>query len=348
MLSRFLAVCSGSLLIVALFAGCEQKTVTTASAKGGDAAGSEADGGPAAGGGQPAGRPDIGGPAVVTLNKDYNPLKSRVLVRHVKLATKSDLEYAVYYNNVAMQDPKKYEHKEIAKKTLADLDFDGTLVEDSIVDTIDKTPLSQKSKDSPMAFFPMSEYLINWDYDLGVPVSDYGVAVSDERWGDDEVTVPFQEITKAYLHEDGGKTQMYVCVAFKPWVKFLEGVDDEDGDGFKEIYGRLPDEALDDKVVAQLRGTYRREPQTRQEVLGNGDNGEGGWLFQLCSDLYPKYNTETLDARQRAAFPDAKVRPLVGDAMKCLGDLEPNVIIAARPFEEWHVFNVFVIEGFKD
>jgi hypothetical protein len=172
--------------------------------------------------------------------------------------------------------------------------------------------------------------------------------VSGEKWGDDEVPVPYQEITRAYVHApEGGGREMWVRVEFKPWVGFLEGVDDEDQDGFPEIYGRVPGEVLTAGILEEL-ARYRGEVLTRDEAIGSRESGEeDGWAFELCSQLYPRYNTEKLDPKQLAAFPDEKAKAIVGDELDRLGGARPNLVIAARPFEK-NLYNVFLIEGFAE
>jgi hypothetical protein len=295
-------------------------------------------------------RPRPSGPAVVTLDKGYDRMKSRVLVRKVASPTKANLEFAFYDANIMTQDPQKREHKPLDRKLgLTDFDFGGLLVKDSIVDRIEQTPLAADEVASPMAWFPMTEHLTNWDWDVGGALTEAGGKVSGERWGDDEIPVSLQEITRAYIHAAAGPTtQIWVRVEFKPWVAFLHGVDDEDADGYPELYAALRADLVADNIVAELVGAYRGTVLTRAQVLGDPNTGEGGWAFELCSYLYPKYNTEMLDAKQRAVFPDAEARPLVGTALACLGDVKPDLVIAARPFEEWHVWNVFVIEGFAE
>lgn len=291
----------------------------------------------------------LSGPAVVTLDKNYDRTKSRVLVRQILLPTKANIEFAFYDSNIATYDPSDYRPAAPEKKpALADLDFGGALVGDSLVDTIGKTPLTETERNAPLSWVAMSNHLNTLYFDEAEALVACGARVSEEKWGDEEIPVAFQEIARAYLHEGEGAPQMWVSVEFKPWVTFLDGVDDEDGDGFPEIYGRLPDGSLNEALVKELTGDYCSVVLDREEVLGADGTGEGGAIYGLCSDLYPRYNTEMLDPAQLAAFPDEDAKKLVGNALDCLGGRRPDLVVAARPFEEWHVYDVFVIEGFAE
>jgi len=86
----------------------------------------------------------------------------------------------------------------------------------------------------------------------------------------------------------------------------------------------------------------------REEVLGEKATGEGGLIFEICCYLYPRYNTVMLGARERSTFPDSKTKPIVGGSLSCLGGRKPEVVIAAKPFQNWHVWTVLTIDGFVE
>jgi hypothetical protein len=229
-------------------------------------------------------------------------------------------------------DPKRYDHRPLGRKVgLAELDF-GVLERDSLCDSIGATPLTEAERAAPMAWLPLSEHLIEWDFEKAMGLAEIGAAVSAENWGDDEIPVPFQEIARCYLHAAGAGHEMWVSVEFKPWVRFLEGVDDDDADGFPELYARLPAEAVTEEIVKELNGAYRAEVLTAEKL--------GTWFYELGNLWYPKYNTETLDDARRKAWPDEKARAALGEGLSWLGGERPTVVIEGRPFgaDLWNVF----------
>ena len=266
------------------------------------------------------------GPAVVLVDPDnYDRVNSRALVRRVLWPTLANMDFAAYDSNIITIDPKMYEPQPPEGKVgLADLDFGGALEKTSLVDRLDETPLTDAEKGSPMAWLPMKEFLVEWDFDKATALEETGGTVSGEKWNDDDIPVSYQELSRAYLHAaEGGRTELWVRVEFKPWVKFLEGVDDEDGDGFPEYYGRVPQEVISEELVRELAESYRGKALSEEELKT--------WAYELGSYWYNGYLTETLWPDEEAEGPASR-------------DGKLTVIIVGRPFEE-DLYNVFLVEN---
>ena len=296
------------------------------------------------------------GPSVELINKDYNRLTSIVLIRRVHRLTLADLEFAVYDSNVMREAPGTYTPTPPKNKPkLADLHFGETLVADTLVDRVEKTPLTEAERNAPMAWDPMGEYLLTWDFDLGLTLMKAVPAVTDEAWGDQgDRRVPFQEITRLYLHrEDDGQDTFWVRIEFRPWVTFLDGIDDEDGDGFPEIYGQINPNLTDPKIAARLRDDYTKRVFSAEEIRT--------WSYELGSFWYPTYNTVAAkwdekrsvfqfeddqadedNKEQITEFPSQRTEAEVMNALKGV-DLKPtDVIVRGRPHGK-NIYNLLLI-----
>jgi len=280
------------------------------------------------------------------VNAGYDRLRSRVLIRKVRRATRAALDFAAYDSNIMTFDPKAYEPEAPGREvSLGELDFGGALEKGSLADTIDGTPLTPAERSSPFSWLPASELLINWNYDIASAFVECGAKVSGEKWGDDSIPVPYQEITRLYFHarKIGSRApedlEAWVRVEFKPWVRFLKGVDDEDSDGFPEIYARLPSRVVKRELVEFLLGEYSTRVLSRTEVET--------WAYELGSYWYPVYNTETLDEKKRLAWPDETARAELGGELAALGDARPTVVIVGRPFGK-NLYNLLIVEGMAE
>ncbi|HHN46161.1 MAG TPA: hypothetical protein ENN09_01850 [Planctomycetes bacterium] len=291
-------------------------------------------------------------PGVYLINKGYDRTKSRVLIRRVVAPTRARLDFAAYDKNVLLFDPKDYAPTPPdAPASLAELDFNGALVKETLCDRLEQTPLSNRAKADPIAWLPMLEHLVEWDFEQAKGLAEVNDAVAWETWNDADVTPSYQEISRVYLHEEGGEKQLWVQVEFKPWVKFLEGVDDEDGDGFPEIYGRVRPEAVNEAVFERVAGDYTRK------TLGENEIRE--WAFILGSYWYHSYDTYTLrpvdpEKLKEAgtvliddSWPDEEALAEAGRELADMPDNRPSIVIRGAPFRE-KIYLVLYVEGAEE
>jgi len=271
---------------------------------------------------------------VIDINKNYNRLTSHIMLRRVLVPTRANLDFAFYDSNVVFYNPSKFEHKQLEGKGLSNLHFNNTLTPRSLTDRLSSTPLISAEMSSPMAWTPMIEYLIGWNFDQGYIMAKAGWKVSEDSWGDDRVTEPYQEISRVYIHTKAdGKYELWVRVEFKPWVKFLKNIDDEDKDGFPEIYGMLDNKFYNEILINQLLNEYTKRILSKDEIIA--------WGYNTASDNYDKYATIALKQEEITEWLDKRADSEIKSE---LGDLvldKPDVIIRGRPFGE-AIYNVFI------
>jgi hypothetical protein len=231
-------------------------------------------------------------------------------------------------------DPTTFEPNPPPAQVLSDLHFDRTLVPESLVDCLDATPLTPMEKAAPMAWLPTTEYLMDWDFDLGYALAEAGWKISEDTWSDDRIPRPYQEVSRVYLHKNAdGVYSLWVRIEFKPWVNFLKEVDDEDNDGFPEIYGMMDRRFFSEKLIKSLLNDYAQRILSTDEIVD--------WGHSLGTDWYDKYNTETLE--QISIWPNAQTEPQVKAELGGLALQHPDVVIQGKPFGKT-IYNVFVTQ----
>ena len=275
-------------------------------------------------------------PPVALANENYNRLTSRVLIRRVLRPTLANLDYAAYDSNVMHHDPVMYEPSPPTVQELLDLHFDRTLVPESLTDRLSGTPLTSAEKAAPMAWLPLVEYLMDWDFDPGYALAEAGWKISEDMWNDDKLPGPYQEISRVYLHKnEDGTHSLWVRIEFKPWVKFLKNVDDEDKDGYPEIYGMMDGKFLDDRIIKKLTDDYM------QRVLSPDEITE--WAADLAADWYDKYNTRALEAEQKEIWPNPETELEIKAELGGLVLKRPDAVIRGKPFGK-PIYSVFLIQ----
>lgn len=273
-------------------------------------------------------------PDVILVNQDYDRLTSRVLVRRVLRPTLANLDFAAHDSNVMTYDPKAEKPKppETAPR-LSDLHFDNALVPKTLADRLADTPLTPAEQANPMAWLPLREYLLTWDFDAGGVLANAADNINDETWNDDEIPVEYQVISRVYLHrEKDGQYTLWARIEFKHWVKFLKGVDDEDKDGFAEIYGQIDPQYFNEKLAHQILQGYLNEVLSPAKIKD--------WAFALGMFWYPAYNTETL--KNVKSWPDEKTEAQVKKSLNGKVFHHPDIVIRGKPLGKF-IYNVFLI-----
>jgi hypothetical protein len=273
--------------------------------------------------------------AIAEFNASYKRTESKIMMRVIAKPTRARLDFAAYDRNPLFHSPHSSELTPPGVKTkLHDLDFGGSLVSSSLSDRIEGTPLSAQDRLSPMAWRPMLDFLADWDYDKSVELMIIGSNVSKEKWGNTKVSLPLQQITTAYIHAEKG--EVWVKVEFEPYIRSLEGVDDEDGDGYAEIYGRIDKAKYSPELLEHLRSGYLTAVLTPDEVED--------YFYDLSSDWYGALRTETLDIEANRPWPNKETEP---EIVRQLGGLvieKATAIIRGKPFGS-PIYNVFLVKG---
>ena len=279
---------------------------------------------------------------VTTVNQGYRRETSPVLVRKVSRPTRANLDYAAYHANFMNADPapEGAAAARSGKPPDASNPFAGALERETLTGSFGDLPLSPAERAHPVALAPLVELLTSKHVPGADALEDVVGKVRAEDWGlGGGPQLVRQTADAAYLHDAGpGKsTQVWVKIELAPWFKDFAGVPDADGDGFGELYGRVPAAALGDKVGALasfIRDEYAGRELSAAEVKG--------WAHQLASYWYPSYNTDLIAPPER--WPDAETEPEIVAALGQQHFLAPAVVMRGKP-QGQPVYNVFLVAG---
>jgi hypothetical protein len=123
----------------------------------------------------------------------------------------------------------------------------------SIADAPAGTPLGASEPAEFMMWTPLTNWLTEWDAAKAADLKAVGVAVRQQNWGGGSLRP--QEIEKAYVDAAGA---LWVKVVFAPFVALGPGINDDDGDGQKEIYARVASRFVAADIPSKLTGEYAR------------------------------------------------------------------------------------------
>src|SRR5690606_1153361 len=205
--------------------------------------------------------------AVITLNNEYNRSRSHVLVRRVKIPTEANLDFAAYSKNVMLADTEWKAAQPPAKINPESLKFGGLVRETKAV--LDFTPLTESEKAAPMAWTPLLESLLKWNFEKAAGLANAYSAVTGEKWGDtSDVAEPYQEFGAVYIHRNGNVNEVWAELEFKPWLaSFLDGISDQDGDGYPEILARLDPGVFTPEMIDHVSGDYSVKILTEPQAI---------------------------------------------------------------------------------
>lgn len=262
-------------------------------------------------------------PPVRTLNPGYDRVRSRVLVREILVPTRANLDYAAWNANMILLDTAKVEAH--PARVVVDSLLSGGLLAD-VATSIDATPLSDSEIASPLAWKPVEDMWLAWNFDSAGPLVTKVQEFAQKRWGDTSgAWIPFQQIVALHLHATPGGDEVWARVEFPPWMSaHLRGIRDRDGDGFPEVWARIVAPELRASMVALLRGDYTRKVLSRGEAVQ--------WANELAALWYPVHNTDMVDLMTENVFPQGATE---SEVVKELGDLrvgEPLAVMRGRPF----------------
>ncbi len=269
---------------------------------------------------------------------NFKRLKSTVTVRKITVPTAANLDFAAYDRNPVLYDPPDRKPKKSPSSVAVNgLTFEGSLKVP--VRTLDATPLTKKEKEQPMAWKPFNKrawQVVKDDYLQGVVGR-----INGYKWEDPQVYQPYQEVTTVYLHEEGHRPEFWVRIEFASWVKFVKKLEDTDGDGYRELYGKLATESMDAdslaKLVAWVKHDYTVKLLDRQEVTD--------WITDLASYWYPTRNTDILDLGEKGVWPDDRTKRRTVRELDGLTVTDPLAVVEGKPFSpEKPVYNVYLVD----
>jgi hypothetical protein len=271
-----------------------------------------------------------------TLNGNFSRLKSHVVVRKIGIPTLANLDCAAYFANPVRHDPQTVKPKKPAEKISIDkLTFGGSIAFPRT--GISQTPLTETEKEMPLAWDPLQNRL--WEITKTDLFGKTTSAVNGEKWADPSVFLPYQEIAAAFLHGNGDSVSLWVKIEFKPWVRFLDGIPDEDRDGFREMYGMVSlasvDTVLFRKAIHWIRTDYARTVLTNEQVVD--------WANVLASYWYPKFNTDIVDMTGQTEWPNDATEKKIRRELNKFPSVHPAVVIRGNPYGK-KIYNVYVVD----
>lgn len=267
----------------------------------------------------------------------FDRTKSKVMIKIIEKPTRAKLDISAYDRNPLFYQPQQSEILYSSREyNLSDLNFGGSIIAESIKDGIDEIPLNEEDKSNPMAWKPMIDFLVSWDYDMAMPLMLIGVNVGKEKWGIQNNPKPLQQITNAYI--DSKKNEMWVKIEFDPRIKFLKNVDDEDNDSFPEIYGCIDKAKYSTKLLNYLKDDYINKILSYDEI--------GDYFVKLSSDWYGAYKTETLDMSANKQWPNDKTEPEIVKELNGIVINDADAIIRGEPYG-FPIYNVFIVKKNK-
>lgn len=272
--------------------------------------------------------------AIAQYNLRYDRTKSRVMVRLITKPSLANLDYSAYDRNPLFYRadfPKLIQPQR--QFNIDELHFDNSIVPSSIRDRIEELPLADSDMSNPMAWAPMIDYLAEWDYDQTIELMKIGVKVSQQKWGNDNVRFPIQQITTAFL--DTKKNELWVKIEFEPNANFIDRVDDEDKDGFREIYGLIDRSKYSRQLIDYLKSNYIQRELSEEEIKS--------YYYKLSAKWYESVKTETLDMNIYKQFPNDRTEPEIIDEVKGLKIERATAIIRGTPYGN-PIYNVFVVK----
>jgi len=275
--------------------------------------------------------------AIAKFNSSYKRTQSKIMMRLITKPTLANLDFSAYDRNPLFYRPDPIVLKPPQNLPgLGELHFGSSIVASSISDRIDQTPLTLDDRSSAIAWEPMIDYLADWNYDQSIELMKVGINISNEKWGNDGVIRPIQRIVSAYI---SSKDEIWAKIEFEPYMSFLNGIDDEDGDGYKEIYGLIDKSRYSGELIDHLKSKYLTHELKDDELKD--------YFYKLSAKWYESIKTETLDMQAYRQFPNEKTEPEIIDELKGLKIDNATAIIRGNPYGKV-VYNIFVIKKHDD
>jgi alginate O-acetyltransferase complex protein AlgJ len=273
----------------------------------------------------------------IELVPQCNRLKSTVIVRKIEKPSLANLDFAAYDKNPILMENSKEKPRKIPVTTSIDSITFGNVVL-NVKDNLNQTPLTETEWNTPLAWKPLIKKL--WGVVKDDKLQQLGEKVASYKWADPEIYLPYQEITTAYIHEERELVEFWVKVEFSHWVSFLKSIDDEDKDGFREIYGKLDISGISpdslQKAVNWIKNNYTKKILSSEEMTD--------WVIDLASYWYPTKNTDILELGDAAQWPLPTTNKKVLKELKGQHFNNPLAVIEGKPVSpDKPIYNVFLV-----
>jgi hypothetical protein len=124
----------------------------------------------------------------------------------------------------------------------------------SIADAPKDTPLGASEPATYMMWTPMVNWLSEWDPAKAADLKAVATAVRQQNWGGSAVRP--QDLEKVFV--DPATSQLWVKVVFARFVQLGATINDDDGDGNKEIYAKIASAHYGAELVNKLQMEYAK------------------------------------------------------------------------------------------
>jgi alginate O-acetyltransferase complex protein AlgJ len=267
-----------------------------------------------------------------SLQPAFERCSSRLMVRVITDTTRAALDHLTHDRNPLFHYPSPADLQPPPDTpALADLHFEGALVAAAVRDRIEQTPLAEAETARPLAWQPLSKLLVEWDYDAAEGLLQVARQVSGEKWGNAGVVRPLQQLAALYLHGD----ELWAKVEFRPELEWI-AADDEDADGYRELYAPVAPDAYGESLLEYLRGDYLSEPLDLAELET--------YFFELASDWYQALQTVALKPEESHPWPGEETEPEFAALLDGGRFASPLAVVRGKPYGEV-IYNVFVLEA---
>jgi hypothetical protein len=236
-----------------------------------------------------------------TYNKTFDWTTDTVSIVVMPKPTRKELDNAIYFHNPALYRDTSGDTLN-ATQTLPsigtsakDFDFEaqnGKQVLDAatIKDKLDDTALDAAAKGDWMMWKPLLTYLKDWDAQKAADINDAGVAVRQQTWGDQNAVRP-QDIERVYLYND----ELWVEVVFEGFVKVGSGITDSDGDGRKEVFGKMAADHYSADVIKKVKDEYLGQAALNTHGMSKEINHSLNELYTSTAAEVEKYIGQQYD-----------------------------------------------------
>jgi hypothetical protein len=241
-------------------------------------------------------------PADVALANAYNATfdwtKQTLSIAVAATATRRNFDNAVYRHNPALYRDTSAQAAvvpsplpQIVAGAAMNLTFpirsgganDGKEALDlaSVADSIAGTPVAAMENVDYMLWTPMLNWLTEWDPAKSADLKVAGVAVRQQNWGSNAQRP--QDIERVYL--DAANGALWVEVVFANFVQLGDGITDNDGDGYREIFAKVGSAYVTQEILDKLVGYM----QTRYTT-----NGMSKEVTKALRELYSSTSAQVV------------------------------------------------------
>ncbi len=230
-------------------------------------------------------------------NSSFDWSTDKIAVRYLTGPTRSEAEKALYFRNPGLyKDTSSEPHItpdplptldpspagfDFALSDLAPNQYQQLLDNASIVDSLAETPItSAEQANAPLWLPAVMVYLtVDWDSSKILNLYYGNNAVKGQKWGTGTATLPPQAIQHMYLHAG----EIWLEIVFEKYVDLGAGISDSDGDGYREVYGKIDPAHFTSEVFDQLVNGYVTPKLSVADLNSLIDD-------DILDDLYSEFN----------------------------------------------------------